>query len=135
MHQLLRRKQLDWHGKRIVELRPRALQILKRHLALRARLKLEGKINHEDLFFKDDGTPIRNLQYPWVRWRRTLKSRGVDRRRDEERTARRPDRGAGLFDCLPGVASNPTAHLIERQHAERARRNRNACSPKFVTKL
>jgi integrase len=57
---------------RIVELCPRALHVLKRHLALRARLKLEGKINHDDLFFKDDGTPIRNLQYPWVRWRRTL---------------------------------------------------------------
>ena len=57
---------------RIVELRPRALLILKRHLALRARLKLEGKTIHEDLFLKDDGTPIRNLQYPWIRWRRTL---------------------------------------------------------------
>jgi integrase len=57
---------------RIVELCPRALHVLKRHLALRARLRLEGKIHHEDLFFKDDGTPIRNLQYPWIRWRRTL---------------------------------------------------------------
>jgi integrase len=57
---------------RIVELCPRALHVLKRHLALRARLKLEGKINHDDLFFKHDGTPIRNLQYPWIRWRRTL---------------------------------------------------------------
>ena len=57
---------------RIVELCPRAVHVLKRHLALRARFKLEGKIHHQDLFFKDDGTPIRNLQYPWVRWRRTL---------------------------------------------------------------
>jgi hypothetical protein len=56
----------------IVELRPGALQILERHLALHARLKLEGKINHEELFFRDDGAPIRNLQYPWFRWRRTL---------------------------------------------------------------
>ncbi len=24
------------------------------------------------MFFKEGGTPIRNLQYPWVRWRRTL---------------------------------------------------------------
>jgi len=30
---------------RIIELCPRALHVLKRHLALRARLKLEGKIN------------------------------------------------------------------------------------------
>ncbi len=35
-------------------------------------MKLAGKINHQELFFKEDGTPIRNLQYPWVRWRRTL---------------------------------------------------------------
>jgi hypothetical protein len=35
-------------------------------------LKLGGKINHDELFFKDDGSPIRNLQYPWIRWRRAL---------------------------------------------------------------
>ena len=57
---------------RLVELCPRALHVLKRQLALRARLKLAGEIDHEELFFKDDGSPIRNLQYPWVRWRRTL---------------------------------------------------------------
>jgi len=57
---------------RLVELCPRALHVLKRHLALRARLKLAGRIDHDDLFFKEDGVPIRNLQYPWVRWRRTL---------------------------------------------------------------
>jgi hypothetical protein len=56
----------------IEELCPRALQVLKRHLALRAELSLQGKINHDDLFFKDDGTPIRYLQYPWVRWKQTL---------------------------------------------------------------
>jgi integrase len=59
---------------RLVELCPRALDILKRHLALRARLVLAGKIRHDELFFKDDGSPIRNLQYPWVRWKRTLQS-------------------------------------------------------------
>jgi integrase len=32
---------------RLVELCPRALHVLKRHLALRAGLKLEGKVNHE----------------------------------------------------------------------------------------
>jgi len=57
---------------RLVELCPRALHVLKRQLALRAQLKLAGKIHHEDLFFKEDGTAIRNLQYPWSRWRRTL---------------------------------------------------------------
>lgn len=43
---------------RIVELCPRALHVLKRQLAIRARLKLEGKINDEDLFFKDDGAGL-----------------------------------------------------------------------------
>jgi integrase len=57
---------------RLVELCPRALQVLKRHLALRARLQLAGKIQHDELFFKETGEPIRNLQYPWVRWRSTL---------------------------------------------------------------
>jgi integrase len=57
---------------RLVELCPRALHVLRRQLALRARLKLEGKIRHDEVFFKDDGTPLRNLQYPWVRWRKAL---------------------------------------------------------------
>ena len=57
---------------RIVELCPQALEVLKRHLAFRARMKFAGKSHHEELFFKEDGTPIRNNQYPWVRWRRTL---------------------------------------------------------------
>jgi integrase len=57
---------------RLIELCPRALGVLKRHLSLRAQLQLAGKIGHEELFFKDNGAPIRNLQYPYVRWRRTL---------------------------------------------------------------
>ena len=62
---------------RLVELCPRALHILKRHLALSAELKIQGKIDHDDLFFKDGGVPIRNLQYPWVRWKRTLQGMKV----------------------------------------------------------
>jgi integrase len=58
---------------RIVELCPRALEVLKRHLALRARLKLQGKIDHEDLFFRDDGRPIVDLNHPYDRWRWTLR--------------------------------------------------------------
>jgi integrase len=49
---------------RIVELCPRALHVLKRRLALRARLQLAGKIRHEELFLQGRGSPIRNLQYP-----------------------------------------------------------------------
>jgi len=36
-------------------------------------LKLSGEIEHEHVFFKEDGSAISNLQYPWVRWRRTLR--------------------------------------------------------------
>jgi integrase len=57
---------------RIVELCPRALEVLKRQLALRARLKLAGKINHSHLFFREDGTRIRDLNHPYDRWRWTL---------------------------------------------------------------
>jgi hypothetical protein len=57
---------------RRVELCPRALLVLRRQLALRARFQHEGRIHHEHLFFKDNGEPIRNLLYPYVRWRQTL---------------------------------------------------------------
>ena len=57
---------------RIVDLCPRALDVLKRQLALRARLKLAGTLDHEHVFFKADGQPIRILQYAWIRWHRTL---------------------------------------------------------------
>jgi integrase len=43
-----------------------------RQLALREQLRRAGKLNHEYLFFKANGAPIRNLQYPYTRWRRTL---------------------------------------------------------------
>jgi integrase len=62
---------------RLVELCPRALCVLKRQLALRARLMNTGTIDHEHVFFKEDGSPIFNLQYPWVRWRQTLQSMQV----------------------------------------------------------
>ena len=58
---------------RLVELCPRALAVLKRQLALRAGLKLAGRIDHEHVFVKEDGGAISNLQYPWVRWRRALR--------------------------------------------------------------
>jgi len=39
---------------------------------LRERLVRAGKIDHDHLFFKETGEPIRNLQYAHSRWRRTL---------------------------------------------------------------
>jgi hypothetical protein len=53
---------------------PRALLILQRQLHLRARLEAVGKIDHDQVFFTESGQPIRNLQYPGIRWRRTLRS-------------------------------------------------------------
>jgi hypothetical protein len=41
---------------RLIELCQRA--------ALRAGFELAGKLNHEELFFKGHGDPIRNRQYP-----------------------------------------------------------------------
>jgi hypothetical protein len=46
----------------------RALSVLKRQLALRDRLIAEGKINHEFVFFKNDGGPIRSLKHVYSRW-------------------------------------------------------------------
>jgi len=57
---------------RQVHLNPRALQLLHRQLALREALISGGKIEHDYLFFKENGEPIRNLQYAHSRWRRTL---------------------------------------------------------------
>jgi integrase len=58
---------------RRMELCTRALDVLNRQLALRKRLELEGKIHHDHLFFKETGEPICSLQYPYRRWRWTLR--------------------------------------------------------------
>jgi integrase len=57
---------------RRIVLCPRALAVLQRQLALREQLRRAGKLDHEYLFFKANGAPIRNLQYPYTRWRRSL---------------------------------------------------------------
>ncbi len=57
---------------RRVFLCPRAIGALNRHLGLRARLVRAGKIDHDYLFFKAGGQPLCNLQYPGMRWKRTL---------------------------------------------------------------
>ena len=57
---------------RSIVLCPRAMNVLRRQLVLRSRLERTGRIDHDHLFFKASGALIRNLQYPYVRWRRTL---------------------------------------------------------------
>ena len=59
---------------RRVQLCPRALSVLKRHLCLRARMKAEGKIHHDHVFFLETGEPFWTLHHPQVRWRKTLQS-------------------------------------------------------------
>ena len=59
---------------RRITLCPRALAVLKRQLALRARLVAAGVIRHDHLFFRESGEPFRNLQVQARRWRATLTS-------------------------------------------------------------
>jgi integrase len=45
---------------------------LERQLRLRRRLLRTQQLDHEQLFVTDTVEPIRRLQYPYARWRRTL---------------------------------------------------------------
>jgi integrase len=58
---------------RRVKLCARALHVLQRQLALRERWQRLGtRLDHEHVFVKEDGEPIRHLHYGWKRWRRSL---------------------------------------------------------------
>ncbi len=59
---------------RRIVLCPRALAVLKRQLALRARLEAADAIGHDHVFFRETGEPFWNLQMPGKRWRATLNS-------------------------------------------------------------
>lgn len=66
---------------RRVQLCPRALEVLKRQLRLRERLAADGRLHHDHVFVRDTGEPIRDLQVPEIRWRKTLRSLKVRYRR------------------------------------------------------
>ena len=66
---------------RRVQLCPRALSVLRRHLRLRAALSAAGKIDHEHVFFAETGEALLSLQNPQRRWRKTLQSLKVRYRR------------------------------------------------------
>ena len=53
---------------RIVKLCPRGLAVLKRQFALRDLYVAAGKIDHDYVFFRDDGQRLRALSYPYRRW-------------------------------------------------------------------
>jgi len=59
---------------RLLELCPRALDVLLRQRAIWSRLKLAGKIDHDFVFFRQDGKPFHDLQIQWIRWTRTQQS-------------------------------------------------------------
>ena len=64
---------------RDVEICPRALEVLKRHLALRAEYVAE-KIRHERLFFLEDGRPIGDPEITRWRWSESIKALNIRRR-------------------------------------------------------
>jgi hypothetical protein len=65
---------------RDVELCPRALEVLKRHLALRDEYVTAGKIRHEHLFFLEDGSPISDPEITRWRWSESVKVLNIRRR-------------------------------------------------------
>jgi integrase len=62
---------------RTVELNPRALAVLKRQFALREAYANAGMIDHDLVFFRADGQPIRSLKYVYMRWRYVVEVLGV----------------------------------------------------------
>jgi integrase len=65
---------------RDVELSPRALEVLGRHLALRDEYVSAGKVTHEHLFFLEDGRPISDPEITRWRWSESIKALGIRRR-------------------------------------------------------
>jgi integrase len=65
---------------RDVELCPRALDVLRRHLALRAEYVAAGKIRHEHLFFLEDGRPISDPEITRWRWSESIQALNIRRR-------------------------------------------------------
>jgi integrase len=63
-----------------VELCPRALEILRGHLALRDEYVAAGKIRHEHLFFLEDGRPISDPEITRWRWSESITALNIRRR-------------------------------------------------------
>jgi len=65
---------------RNVDLTPRALQLLKAHLELRATYVAAGKITHDRLFFLEDGSAISDPEITRWRWNESLQKLGIRQR-------------------------------------------------------
>jgi integrase len=98
---------------RTVALCPRALEVLKRQVALRERWQRLGtRIDHEHVFFKDDGEPIRHLHYGWKRWRHSLKRLSL-----RPRAPDRARRSVMTWNLM--IGKNPL--WVAKQHGHRTR--------------
>jgi integrase len=64
---------------RDVDLCPRALEVLRRHLALRAEYVAVGKIRHEHLFFLEGGQLISDPEITRWRWSESIKALNIRR--------------------------------------------------------
>jgi integrase len=69
------------HEDRVISVCPRAIAVLKRQLALRQKLIARGRIDHDQLFFNPNGSPIRRLGHVAQCWRQSLDRLGLRFRR------------------------------------------------------
>lgn len=95
---------------RLVELCPRALHVLKRQLALKARLKLAGKIRHDEVFFKDDGSRSAIFSIAGSVGARRSRARRADDARNLRRVARWHD---GVRSARDQVGDGGAVHGID----------------------
>ena len=95
---------------RRIVLCPRAIAIIERQLRLRARLSAAGLIQHQHLFFTDEGGCIPDVKYPYGRWERTLKRLAIRYRKPY--TARHTSVSWNLM-----IGRNPL--LIAKEHGHR----------------
>jgi len=89
---------------------PRAIAIIERQLRSRARVSREGLIQHQRLFFTDQGWLIPDVKCPYGRWERTLKRLAI--RYHRPYTARHTSVSWNLM-----IGRNPL--LIAREHGHR----------------
>lgn len=83
---------------RRIVLCPRAIAIIDRQLRLRARVSAAGLIQHQHLFFTDEGGCIPDVKYPYGRWERTLKRLAIRYRKPY--TARYREFGSGFASSV-----------------------------------
>jgi integrase len=69
------------HEDRVIQLCPRAIAVLRRQRVLHRHLKSRGRIDHDQLFFRHDGAPIRDLGHLAQCWRKSSERLGLRFRR------------------------------------------------------